>query len=117
MVPFVVDGVVLILLTTLCLLYLCKRAADDAVRTLSVRGYDRGRSMRSAGIGTMKIGEAPEAECAVCGRWPPALRPIMRSAIESLPLRKPLCRACAAAFARNCWGWVEPPKPEPKPKD
>jgi hypothetical protein len=113
MVPHVVGGVVVLLLTTLCFLYLCKRATDDAVRTLSA-GYDRDagrRSMRNAGIGTtVRIGEATEAECVFCGRWPSALRPVMRNAIDRLPLKKPVCEACVVVFWRNCVGRVIEPK-------
>ena len=63
----------------------------------------------------MEIGHAPEAECAVCGGWPAALRPTMRGIIECIPLTKPLCKGCMVAFWRNCVGPViEPPEPEPK---
>jgi hypothetical protein len=102
------------LLTTVCLLYLCKCAADDGV--LSAGGARR-RSMRRTGIGPMAgIGEETEAECAVCGRWPSTLRPAMRNAIDRLPFRKPVCEGCMVALARNSWRLVIEPEPKPKPK-
>jgi hypothetical protein len=72
-------------------------------------GLQRGQVQRSlrcparqqsrSALGMAGIGEASEDECVICTRWPAALRPAMRNAIDSVPLRKPLCRACAAAFA------------------
>jgi hypothetical protein len=60
----------------------------------------------------MEIDDAREAECVVCGEWPAALRPAMRNAIDSVPLRKPLCEACVEAFAHNCIElWLNPPEP------
>lgn len=41
------------------------------------------------------------ASCAVCGRWPKALRPTMRPAIDQLPLREQVCAKCVAAFWAN----------------
>jgi hypothetical protein len=39
-----------------------------------------------------------ETECAVCGHWPPDLRPAMRSAIEMIPLRATVCDDCLKVF-------------------
>jgi hypothetical protein len=38
------------------------------------------------------------AVCAICGRWPKALRPAMRPAINVLPLQEPVCAECMKAF-------------------
>jgi hypothetical protein len=108
MVPVVV-GVVVILLTTLCFLYLCKRAADDG--TLSDRGTTRRSMARNRGT-MVEIGKAREAECAVCGAWPSALRPAMRNAIHTLPVKKPTCKACVVAWARNALGLRIEPEPK-----
>jgi hypothetical protein len=42
-----------------------------------------------------------EDDCAVCGRWPPALRPTMRDAIFRVPLHEPVCDDCMVAFVTN----------------
>ena len=36
--------------------------------------------------------------CAICGRWPSALRSVMRSAINVLLLKEPICAECFQAF-------------------
>ena len=46
--------------------------------------------------------DAPtEDECAICQRWPGALRPIMRQAIFTIPLKQPVCDGCLMAFWIN----------------
>jgi hypothetical protein len=47
------------------------------------------------------IGDAREAECAVCRGWPSALRPVMRNAVDGLPLRKPVCEACVEGIVKG----------------
>jgi len=42
-------------------------------------------------------------DCAVCGHWPPALRPTMRRAIDELSLRKQICDECLRAFSISLW--------------
>ncbi len=44
---------------------------------------------------------ANEDDCAVCGRWPRALRSTMRRAINVLPLRELVCAKCLTAFFAN----------------
>ena len=39
--------------------------------------------------------------CAICGRWPSALRSVMRSAINVLLLKEPICAECFQAFWTN----------------
>jgi hypothetical protein len=40
----------------------------------------------------------PIASCAICGRWPFALRSVMRAAINVLLLKEPICAECMKAF-------------------
>ena len=65
---------------------LLKRLRDNRLRAISE---------------PMLIGEATEDQCVVCRRWPKALRPAMRAAINSLPLKQPVCVECAVAFWTN----------------
>jgi hypothetical protein len=60
----------------------------------------------------MGIGEASEA--GVRGLWSMAsgLAPDDARGHRMHSDEEPTCGACVAAFARNCWGWIEPPKPE-----
>jgi hypothetical protein len=44
-----------------------------------------------------------EDVCAVCARWPPALRPTMRQAIDNIPLKQPACDDCVIAFWDKFW--------------
>ena len=41
------------------------------------------------------------ASCVICGRWPSALRPAMRCAVNVLPLQEPICGECMKAFGAN----------------
>jgi hypothetical protein len=43
-----------------------------------------------------------EDDCAICAKWPSALRPTMRDAIFHIPL-KPICDDCVVAFWDNVW--------------
>jgi hypothetical protein len=42
--------------------------------------------------------------CSICARWPLALRPVMRTAIDTLPLEmdQEVCDQCLLAFWTNC---------------
>jgi hypothetical protein len=44
---------------------------------------------------------ATEDDCAVCRRWPSALRKAMRTAVNVLPLRETVCEECAVTFFAN----------------
>jgi hypothetical protein len=44
---------------------------------------------------------ATEDECACCSRLPAVLRPMLRIAIDQIPLREPVCDACLEAFWKN----------------
>ena len=62
----------------------------------------------------MGIGDATEDQCAVCGRWPRALRPVMREIIEQVPLREPTCEPCIVALCVNFLvPLIVPPKQKP----
>ena len=50
------------------------------------------------------LGQSAKVECIVCGRWPTALRPVMRSAIDAIPLRQDVCDECVKAW------WAGKPK-------
>ena len=42
-----------------------------------------------------------EDDCALCAQWPAALRPVLRTAIDDVPLAKPVCDPCQEAFFVN----------------
>jgi hypothetical protein len=42
-----------------------------------------------------------EDDCALCAQWPAALRPVLRTAIDNVPLAKPVCDPCQEAFWIN----------------
>jgi hypothetical protein len=42
-----------------------------------------------------------EDQCAVCSRWPPALREAMRQAIFRIPPKEPIRDDCVVAFWVN----------------
>jgi hypothetical protein len=42
-----------------------------------------------------------EDDCALCAQWPAALRPVLRTAIDNVPLAKPVCDPCQDAFWVN----------------
>jgi len=42
-----------------------------------------------------------EDDCALCAGWPTGLRPVLRTAIDSVPLSKPVCDRCEEAFWAN----------------
>jgi hypothetical protein len=49
--------------------------------------------------------------CVICRDWPSAIRPSMRIAIDSLPLKKAehICDECLEAFWDNCCAKRKPP--------
>ena len=48
-----------------------------------------------------------EDQCVICQRWPATLRPIMRDAVFTIPLKQPVCDGCLMAFWINVYGACE----------
>jgi hypothetical protein len=44
-----------------------------------------------------------EDDCAICAKWPPALRATMRQAIERVTMKGWVCDDCVIAFWENIW--------------
>jgi hypothetical protein len=42
-----------------------------------------------------------EDDCALCAQWPSGLGPVLRTAIDRVPLAKPVCDWCEEAFWAN----------------
>jgi hypothetical protein len=40
----------------------------------------------------------PKRECAICAKWPPAMREAMRKAITVIPSHQWVCDDCLEAF-------------------
>jgi len=59
--------------------------------------------------------EMSEEDCAVYGQWPPRDREVMRTLIDRIPLREPVCEECRMAFWRNILIEAEPEAPEEPP--
>ena len=44
-----------------------------------------------------------EDDCAICAKWPAALRPAMSQAIDSVSMKGWVCDDCVIAFWDNVW--------------
>jgi hypothetical protein len=42
-------------------------------------------------------------DCAICAKWPPALWPAMRQAIDRVTMKGWVCDDCVVAFWDNVW--------------
>jgi hypothetical protein len=49
----------------------------------------------------MQDDDVREEDCALCAQWPAGLRPMLRVAIDEVPLAKPVCDRCEEAFWVN----------------
>jgi hypothetical protein len=49
------------------------------------------------------MSDKAEDDCAICAKWPPALRATMRDAIFRIPFKQPICDDCIVAFWDNVW--------------
>jgi len=49
----------------------------------------------------MQYDDVREDDCALCAQWPADLRPMLRIAIDTVPLAKPVCDRCEEAFWVN----------------
>lgn len=61
------------------------------------RGLTAGASTAEA----LTDDEVREDDCALCAQWSAGLRPVLRTAIDSVPLAKPVCDRCQEAFWAN----------------
>lgn len=61
----------------------------------------RGLTARASTTEALTDDEVREDDCALCAQWPAGLRPVLRAAIDSVPLAKPVCDGCQEAFWTN----------------
>jgi hypothetical protein len=78
-----------------------------AALTVCAKALGRASALTSPGANSDAAAEdltdddVREDDCALCAQWPATLRPVLRTAIDSVPLAKPVCDPCQEAFWIN----------------
>jgi hypothetical protein len=78
-----------------------------AALTACARALGRASALTSPGASSGATAEdltdddVREDDCALCAQWPATLRPVLRTAIDNVPLAKPVCDPCQEAFWVN----------------